>query len=137
MFLKELALRSQDLALQGLSLVCVVYTLVLCFDCSILQASHLVTWGDLTRCTCSACEMRPDNTSTRTEACRKLWLGDDFMGRGLCWSSRVEAHHTGNDASSTEKSIPTRVHGHGAWCTQVRQQVLVLRCFPQMALCFY
>ena len=35
------------------------------------------------------------------------------MGRGLCWSSGGEAHHTGTEARLTEKGCPARIQGVG------------------------
>lgn len=57
------------------------------------------------------------------------------MGSGLCWSSVGRTQHAGSEASLTEKSSPTRAQGSGTWCKQVRQPVLALCCFPEVALC--
>ena len=61
-----------------------------------------------------------------------VWGG---QGGGLCWSFVGGAHCPGTEASVSEKGTPAGVWGDRAWYMQVRQPVLVLYCFPQLALC--
>ena len=100
---------TQDLALQGVSLVCAPFALLLYCGFSVIQASHLQRfylstvgsvwslawmWWVLTRYTS---EMRPDINFIRTEA---LWNSlikiCGVVDSGLCWFSRGEACHAGD-----------------------------------------
>lgn len=56
------------------------------------------------------------------------------MGRG-CAGLQDEGPATLGLRQARLRGIPKRVQGCQAWCMQVKQPVLVLRCFPQLTLC--
>lgn len=64
----------------------------------------------------SACEMRRNTNSTRTEALQNQnsLVRSCGMGKGLSWSSGEGACHTGTEVSLTQKSSQARAQGSGA-----------------------
>ena len=63
----------------------------------------------------SACEMRTDTNSMRTETLQNSLVRRHGVGREFCWSSERGSHHTGTEASLTEKGSPTRAQGGESW----------------------
>ena len=76
--------------------------------------------------------MRPDSTSSRTEALHNVLFGRHGVCSSFCWSSGEGAHHAGTEAHLTGKGSPGRAQGCGTWCQHVRQSVLVLWCLTQV-----
>lgn len=52
----------------------------------------------------------------------------------MCWFLRVGDFCTGTETSLTKKDSHTRMQRYGMWYKQVREPVLGLGCFPQVAL---